>query len=113
MLPVPLRNYFCDLLPPEILEPRRGQFGVADGVLDVTVAQVGLQGARIVALVGQRVAAGVSEHVRMRLETQLGLRACTLDHAGEAGRGKWGATFRGEHEGGLGLLLALKPPQGP
>jgi hypothetical protein len=34
-------------------------------VLDVAVAEVGLQRSRIVALVGQRKATGVAQHVRM------------------------------------------------
>jgi hypothetical protein len=34
------------------------QLGIADGVLDVLVAEVGLQGARIVALICKREAAG-------------------------------------------------------
>ena len=38
------------LLPPEILEARRGQFGVSDGMLNVAVAEGGLQGAGVVAL---------------------------------------------------------------
>jgi hypothetical protein len=37
-------------------------------VLNVPVAEIGLQGARIVALVSQRVAAGVPQHMRVRLE---------------------------------------------
>jgi hypothetical protein len=35
---------------------------VAHGVLDILVAEIGLQGARVVALVGQREAAGVTQH---------------------------------------------------
>ena len=77
------------------------------------MAEVGLQGARVVPLVGQRVAAGVPEHVRVRLEGQLGLRACPLDHAGEASGAERRSALRREHEGRLGLLLALEPPQRP
>ena len=53
-------------------------------MLDVAVPEVGLQRARVVPLVRQRVAAGVPEHVRVRLEPELGLEPCPLDHAGEA-----------------------------
>ena len=60
--------YICALTAPEILEPRRRKLGVAHRVLDVAVAEIGLQGARIVSLVRQRVAAGVPEHVRVGLE---------------------------------------------
>jgi len=44
-------------LLPEILEPGRRQLGVADGVRDVSLAEIGLQGACVVALVGQSIAA--------------------------------------------------------
>ena len=54
-----------------------------------------------------------SEHVRVRLEGELGLPARAFDHAGEASRTKRRPPFRGEHEGRLGVLLALQPPQGP
>ena len=48
--------------------------------------EVGLKRPRIVPLVGERVAAGVSKNVGMRLERKLGDLARTLDHACEAGR---------------------------
>jgi len=44
---------------PEILEAIDCQLGVADGVLDILVTQVVLQRSRVVAIVGQPVAAGV------------------------------------------------------
>ena len=71
-----------------------------------------LESARIVSLVRERVAAGVPEHVRMRLEAQLGHRACAFDHASEASRREWRAALRREHERRLGILFTLKPPQG-
>jgi hypothetical protein len=43
----------------------------AHGVLDVLVAEIGLQRAGVVPLVGQRVAAGVHEHVRATLKPNL------------------------------------------
>jgi hypothetical protein len=48
------------------------------------MAQVSLQGSGVVPLVGERVAAGVSEHVRMSLEAQTRLSASPLNHACEA-----------------------------
>ena len=48
----------------------------AHGVLDVLVAEIGLQRAGVVPLVGQCVAAGVHEHVRASLEAELGFDAC-------------------------------------
>jgi hypothetical protein len=40
-------------------------------VLDVLMAQVGLQGSRIMALIGKGESTGVPQHVRMSLEAQL------------------------------------------
>ena len=61
----------CLVLPPT-LEPGRCQLGVTDGVLDVLVAQIRLQGSRVLAGVGQREAAGVAQHVRVRLDLEAG-----------------------------------------
>ena len=55
------------VLSSEILKAARRQLGVSHGVLDVTVAEVSLQRSRIVALVRQREATGVAEHVRVSL----------------------------------------------
>jgi hypothetical protein len=55
----------------------------------------------VVALVGQRVSAGVAKHMRMCLELQAGTGGRAFDHAGEAGRG------------GRGRALALEPTQRP
>src|ERR1019366_10156234 len=82
-------------------------------MLNVSVAEVGLQGAGVVALVGQGITAGVSKHVWVRLEGQFGLPARPFDHTGEASRTKRCPAFRGEHEGRLWFLLSLKPPQRP
>jgi hypothetical protein len=80
-------------------------------MLNVLVAEVGLQGAGVVPVIRQLIAAGVAQHVRMRLEAQLGLDASALDHAGEPGRTERRAALGREHEGRLGLLLAPEPPQ--
>jgi hypothetical protein len=62
--------------------------------------------------VGQRIAAGVPQHVGVRLEGKLRLRPCPLHHAGKARRGEGVSTLRNEYMRGLGLLSALQPPQG-
>jgi hypothetical protein len=59
-----------------------------------------------------QVAARVPKHVRVYLEPQTSLRTRTLDHAGEASSCEWGTPLRCEHEGRLGLLLALEASQG-
>ena len=73
--------------------------------------EIGLQRARVVPLVGQRIAAGVPQHVRVRLEAKLAsLPARSTMRAKPAG-GERCAPLGGEHEGRLRLLLALEPPQ--
>ena len=52
----------CSALP-EPLESIRGKLGVADRVLDILVPEVVLQRARVLAVVGKFVAAGVTQHV--------------------------------------------------
>jgi hypothetical protein len=99
-------------VPPEVLEPRRRHFGVADCMLDIAMPEVGLQRPRVVSPVGERVAACAPEHVRVVFEPQLRFGACTLDRAGKPRRGERRSALRGENERRLGLLLALEPPQG-
>ena len=67
-------------------------------MLDVAVAEVSLQRPRIVALVGQREAAGVAQHVRMSRKARLGLDAGALHHARKACRGERRPPLAGEHE---------------
>jgi hypothetical protein len=55
---------------PEIFEPIGRQLGVAHRMLDVPMPEIGLQGSRIVPLVGQREAAGVAQHVRVGGESR-------------------------------------------
>jgi hypothetical protein len=43
----------------------------------------------------------------MRLEAELRLDPCSLDHAGEASGREGRAALGGEHEGRLGLLFSL------
>ena len=100
------------ITPPKILEPRRRQLSVAHGVLNVAVAEIGLQGARIVSSVRERVAAGVPERVRVSLERQLGDLASSLDHSGEPGSRERRAALRGEHLGRTGFLFALEAAEG-
>ena len=53
-------------------------------MLDVAMAEIGLQRAGIVSLIRQCIAAGVPEHVRVGLEASLASAACAFHHAGEA-----------------------------
>ena len=80
---------------------------MANSVLNIFVPEVCLQRSRVMTSVSQRIAAGMSEHVRMRLEAELRLDPCSLDHPGEAGRCEWRSTLGRERERRFGLLLAL------
>ena len=100
-------------MSPKIPKARRRQLGVAHRVLDVAVAKVSLQRPRIVTLVGESVTAGMPQHVRVCLEGELGLDPCPLDHAREPGSAEGCPALRGEHEGRLGLLLALEAAAAP
>jgi len=74
--------------PPEVFEPVRRQLSVPHRVLDVSVAKVGLQGARVVPLVDEGEATGVPQHVRMSFEGEPSLDTRTLDHPRKACRGE-------------------------
>ncbi len=74
------------------------------------MAEVCLQRPCIVSSVGERIAAGMPEHVRVGFEPELGFRPCSLDHPGETGGGKWRAPLRREDEERFWRLFALEPP---
>ena len=67
-------------LPPQLLEPRRVGGGVADGVLDVAVAEGVLNQPGVRALVGQGVAAGMAQHVWIGGQGQPGPLAAPAHH---------------------------------
>ena len=58
---------FACLSPPPPFKPRRIGGGVLDGVLNIPVSQVILNQPLIGALVGEGEAAGMAEHVRVRV----------------------------------------------
>jgi hypothetical protein len=76
-------------------------------MLNILVAQVRLQRPGIVPSIGQGIAAGVPEQVRVGLGGQLGDLASPLDHSGEASGGERRAALGSEYEGRPGLLLPL------
>ena len=69
------------LVPPEILEPTRRQRRIAGRVLDIAMPEVRLQRPGIDAIVGELEAAGVAQHVGVRLDPELGDDGCSFDHA--------------------------------
>jgi hypothetical protein len=68
-------------------------------MLDIPVAKVSLQGSGVVPLIGERVAAGMAQHVRMGFEAKTRLSASPFNHAGEACGAEGRPTLRCEHEG--------------
>ncbi len=48
------------------------------------MTEVCLQRSGVVTSIRQRIAAGMSEHVRVRLETELRLDSCSLNHSSKA-----------------------------
>ena len=71
---------------PEVLETGRRQLGVADCVLDVAVAQIGLKRTGIDPIIGELEAACVPQHVRMDREVDLGGDAKPGDQLAKASR---------------------------
>lgn len=69
---------------PEILEPVRRHFGVADRMHDIFVAHVVLERSSVMPLVGELVAGRVPEHVRVDREGELCGFSGAGDHLEEA-----------------------------
>src|SRR5262249_7449930 len=71
---------------PKDLATVRRPLGAPDRVLDVLVPEVVLQGARVVAIVGELEPTGMAQHVWMHREWHLGGLTDALDEAVEANR---------------------------
>src|SRR5262249_25631335 len=93
-------------LTPEVLEPIRRKFGVAHGVLDVAMAEPGLQRPRVVAGVSQGIATCVPEHVRMDREGHPGALTQACEQRPEA-LGAHRAAALGDEDVRARALLAL------
>jgi hypothetical protein len=91
---------------PKILEPIGRHFGVPDGVLDVLVPEVMLQGARVVAVVRQLETTGMTEHVGVDWERHLGGLAEALDEPMETDRADWPPALRNEYVSFCGVIAA-------
>ena len=93
--------------PPKVLEPINGQFGIADGVLDVFMTEVVLQRTSIVAIVRQLVSAGVPEHVRVDAKWHLGRLAEALEALRVSGL--WGGGTGASGKTQISTLRPLRP----
>jgi hypothetical protein len=95
---IPARRRITSV-PPEILEPVRRQGRIDRGARDRPMAEPSLDRPGVVALVGERVAAGVAEHVWMRLQFEARGDGSAFDHPGKAGGREWRAALADEDEG--------------
>jgi hypothetical protein len=75
------------------------------------MAEPSLDGTGVVTLVGEGIAAGVAEHVRVSLERKTSGLGGPFNHPGEAGRRERGASLADEGERRR-FDLPLEPPQG-
>src|SRR6516165_2765558 len=84
------------LILPEVFEAVRRQGRVADRGHDRSVAEMGLDGARVVAVIGELEPAGVPQHVGMHEEREFRSHARPGNHALISGYGQRRATLRDE-----------------
>src|SRR6516165_1088148 len=83
---------------PKVFETRWRQFRISHRMMNIFVAEVRLQCPCVVTPVRQCVAAGMSKHMRMHTELELGLLAQSGHHLGEARPCERRAPLRHEHE---------------
>jgi len=77
------------------------------------VAEIVLDGSRIVAVIGKLVAAGVPQHVDVNREAELGPFANVLDLPIEGVRREWCAALAGEHKLGVRPLVGAELAERP
>ncbi len=97
-------------LTPEIPEAVGCQLGIAHRVLDILMTEIGLQGARVVPRIGQRIAATVSQHVRMDRKWHLGTGANAAEQGMEC-LGRRGFCFF-RRRGALDIRRDCEPGKG-
>ena len=76
-------------------------------MLDILVAEIGLQAAGIDASIGELEAASVAQHVRMNPEIESGDFTQAREQCSKSASGKWRTALRGEHKRRLRFLFAL------
>src|SRR5262249_12624236 len=86
--------------------------GVPHRVLDVLVPEIVLQGARVVAIVGELKTTGMAQHMWVDGKWHLGSLADALDEAVEANRTDWSAALGNKHVS-LFRALAAQLTQSP
>src|SRR5262245_735937 len=93
-------------VPPKVLESVGRHFGVPHGVLDVLVAEVVLQGPRVVAIIGELEPAGMAKHVRVDREWHLGDLPEALHEPVETDGTDWPTALGNEHVGVCRVIAA-------
>ena len=98
MIPiVPIESWFLQLpyplVPPKILKPIRRELRIHGCVLYVAVPHVELDRPRVLAVVRQRVSAGVAKHVRMDDERKPRPFSYPADHLSKPGSRRWRTTL--------------------
>jgi hypothetical protein len=106
----PARRALTSILP-EVPEPVGRKLCVANGVLDVFVPKIMLEGARVVAVIGEFEAAGMAQHVRVHAKRHFRNLPKPRDHSVEPSRAHRCSTLAQEYVPAR-LLLALKAAQG-
>jgi len=91
------------LISPKVFETRWREFRISHRMLNIFVAEIRLQCARVVAPIRQCITARMAQHVRVHTELELSLDAQPRDHLGEARAGERCAPLRHEHERRLAL----------
>jgi len=93
----------CSVLP-EAAEAIRGELSVEDGMLDVLMPEIVLDGAGVLAVVGELEAGRMPEHVRVDWHAQLGRLAGAGDQLAEVCGGHRRAALGDEDIGGLRIV---------
>ena len=93
-------------VPPKVLKSVGRHFGVSDGVLNVLVPKVVLQGPRVVTIVGQLKPTRMAKHVRVDRKWHLGGFAEALDEPMETNGTDWLAALGNEYVGVSGVIAA-------
>ena len=96
------------LISPKVLEPSRRQFSVPDRVADIAVAQVVLDRARVVTLVGKSIAATVPQHVCMHWKRHSRLLARALYQPTKPMRREWRLSLVDEYEPRCGPIAPVE-----
>src|SRR5262245_5353347 len=91
---------------PKVLEPVGRHVSVPDGVLNVLVPEVVLQGARVVAIIGQLEPTRMAKHVWVDREWHLGGLPDALDEAVETDGTDWPAALGDKYIGVLRVLAS-------